>query len=116
LLQRFGIDDPRWQTLGWLLLAACAVVLLTVSAWILYQRPRLDPARKLWNRALRHLRRRRIDCPDWEAPLALAKRLQREHPEIGAAMQEVARQYLAARYGRAPNHLNALRQAVNRLP
>jgi len=115
LLQRFGIDNPRWQTFGWLLLATCGAVLLAVSAWILYQRPRLDPARKLWNKALRRLKRRHIGCADWEAPLALAERLQRAHPEVGGAMAEIARQYVAARYGRNPNNLHALRQAVDRL-
>lgn len=116
LLQQFGIDNPRLQTFGALLLGAFGTVFLGISAWILYHRPRLDPARKLWNRALRHLRRRGIDYANWEAPLALAARLQREHPEIGTAIEEVARQYVAARYGRNPINLEKLRQAVHDLP
>lgn len=116
LLRHFGINDPRWQTFGALLFGVFGAVFLGICGWILYHRPRLDPAKKLWNRALRYLRRRRINCADWEAPLALAARLQREHPEIGAAMAEVARHYVAARYGRGPTNLKKLRQAVIDLP
>ncbi|MBS1197365.1 MAG: Transglutaminase-like protein [Proteobacteria bacterium] len=115
-LQGLGIEDPRWQTLGMIMLGVSAAILLAVSAWILYHRPRLDPARKLWNQALRHLHRSSIDCADWEAPLELATRLQRKHPEIGRAFEEVARLYVAARYGRGPINLEKLRQAVKDLP
>lgn len=116
LLQHLGIDHPHWQTLAGLLFGAGGTVLLVTTGWVLYHRPRLDPSRKLWNRALAHLRRRGITCTDWEAPLALVSRLRHESPEMGKAMAEVARLYVAARYGRGPINLKALRQAVSDLP
>lgn len=115
LLHSLGFENPQWQTFGSLLLGVFAVFFFGVSAWILYQRPRIDPARQLWDQALRQLRRHRIECAEWEAPLALAGRLQAEHPEVGRAMAEVARHYLAARYGRGPINLERLRQAVDDL-
>lgn len=115
-LRRFGIEKPRIQTFVVLLSVALGGVFLALSVWILHQRPRRDPAQQCWVRALQRLRRRGIDCPDWEAPLALAARLEREQPEIAAAMAEVVRHYIAARYGGAPTNLKKLRQAVIDLP
>lgn len=112
LLSRLGFAETDWRTLATALAAACGVVLLAVTAWTLYRRPRIDPARLLWNQALAHLRRRHIDCPAWEAPLALAKRMEHGRPEIAGAMAEVAHLYCAARYGRDPADLEALRRAV----
>lgn len=111
-LARLGLPDADWQTLTTLLFAACAVVLLAVTAWTLYHRPRPDPARRLWNQALRRLQRRRIASAPWETPLALAARLRAEQPEVGATMAVIAECYCTARYGPGPADLKALRRAV----
>ena len=116
LLSRLGWPDADWRSLATALFGLCALALTLVAAWAFYQRPRIDPAQRLWRRALRKLRRRRIDCPPWETPLALVSRLQREHPEIAGAWQEAALCYCVARYGPAPADLDALRRALARLP
>ncbi|MGE5384990.1 MAG: DUF3488 and DUF4129 domain-containing transglutaminase family protein [Betaproteobacteria bacterium] len=116
LLSRLGFAEIDWRTLAGLLVGTGTLVLAMISAWTLYRRPRLDPARRLWSRALRQLRRRGITCHDWEAPLALAKRLGVEKPEIGAAMNAVATAYCAVRYGREPADIEILRRAVKALP
>jgi len=116
LLSRLGLSATDWKALGSLLAGVCALLLLLLSAWTLYHRPRIDPARRLWNQALRHLKRRRIAVAAWEAPLALADRLEREHPRVGAAFREVAERYCAARYGNDESALMALKTAVDALP
>jgi len=112
LLRRLGLPDTDWQTLAKLMFAACAVVLLGVSAWTLAHRPRLDPAQRIWLRAKRRLVRRGIACPDWEAPLALAARIADEHPRLALAMRGLAEEYAAARYGSGPADLGRLRRAL----
>ncbi|HRE15686.1 MAG TPA: DUF3488 and transglutaminase-like domain-containing protein [Rhodocyclaceae bacterium] len=116
LLSRLGLPNTDWQTLGALLAGVCALLLLAISAWTLYHQPRVDPARRLWLRALRHLRRRQIVAAAWEAPLALAARVEREHPALGAAFRRIAEHYCAARYGTDQSALPALKSAVDALP
>lgn len=116
LLSRLGLPDADWRTLAVLLFGACGAVLLAVTAWTLYHRPHIDPARRLWNRALKKLKRRHIVCATWETPLALAARLGHEHPEIGDAMTVVAECYCVARYGPGAGDIQALRRAISALP
>jgi hypothetical protein len=116
LLTRLGLPDPDWRTLTPILVAACIGVLLVVTAWILFRRPRLDPAQRLWHRALKRLERRRATCEPWETPLAFARRLRKERPELAPALEAVATAYCQARYGAGPADLHALRAAVARLP
>lgn len=115
-LTRLGLPDPDWRSLVPVLLAACSAVLLGVTAWALYRRPRLDPAQRLWHRALRRLRRRKVAFEPWETPLALARRLRAERPELAAPLEAAAAAYCQARYGAGPADLRALRAAVARLP
>lgn len=116
LLARLGLPDPEWHTMAWLLVVACATTLLAVAGWALYQRPPRDPALQLWRLALRRLQRREIHCEPGETPLALAKRLQQERPELAEAMKTVATAYCNARYSAdtatRAMHLHALRRAV----
>lgn len=116
LISRLGLPDPDWQNLVTLLLAACGGLLLAVSAWILYQRPRPDPAQRLWQQALARLRRAQVVCEAWETPFAFASRLQAERPELGPAVDAIAAAYCKARYGTGPADLAILRAAIARLP
>ncbi|HOX59873.1 MAG TPA: DUF4129 domain-containing protein, partial [Verrucomicrobiota bacterium] len=94
----------------------CGTLLLAITAWALYQRPRLDPAGRLWQKALRRLARRQVNCPPWETPLALARRLEDERPALAPAVLEVVDAYLQARYSGIPDDLKKLRAAIRRLP
>lgn len=116
LLTRLGLPDPDWRNLVPVLLLACGGVLLAVSAWTLYRRPRLDPAQRLWQKALNRLRHRNLTCEPWETPLAFARRLRLERPDLAPALEAVAAAYCRARYGAGPKDLDALRAAVARLP
>jgi len=116
LLTRLGLPDPDWRNLAPVLLAACGGVLLAVTAWTLYRRPRLDPAQRLWQQALNRLQRRKVACEPWETPLALASRLRTERPELAPALEVAAAAYCRARYGAGPVDLHGLRAAIARLP
>jgi transglutaminase-like putative cysteine protease len=115
-LSRLGWPDPDWQSLASLLLAACGGMLLAVATWILRRPPAFDPARRLWQQALKRLGRREVTCEPWETPLAFADRLRTERPDLAPALEVVARAYCRARYGAGPADLHALRAAIARLP
>ena len=116
LLARLGLPDADWRKLVTLLGLCCALLLGGIAAWVLYQRPRHDPASRLWHKALRHLARRQVNCAPWETPNALLRRVQIEQPMLAEAFGRVVITYLEARYGRQPNNLNPLREAIARLP
>ena len=116
LLSHLGLPDADWRRLAFVLAAVCALLLAGVTAWTLYQRPRTDPANRLWQRALHHLRRRQVDCAPWETPLALLARVESTHPAWAPAFRRVVDAYLGARYGEQQHQLDVLRQAVKQLP
>lgn len=115
-LSRLGLPDPDWRNLVPILVAACGGILLAVTAWTLYRRPRLDPAQRLWHKALRRLRRRKVSCEAWETPLALAMRLRTERPELAPTLEAAALAYCRARYGPGPADLQDLKAAIAQLP
>lgn len=116
LLSRLGLPDTDWRSLAGILGAVCALLLAAITAWTLYQKPRRDPALRLWQRALRHLARRQVHCAPWETPEAVARRVEAERPELAAAFRRVVDAYLQARYGAAAPTLTILRDAVAQLP
>ena len=115
LLSRLGLPETDWRSLATVLGIACSLLVAAMTAWTLYQRPAIDPARRLWLTALRQLARRQVDCAPWETPTALAQRVREQRPELAETFQNVVDAYLQARYGKSNNNLNALREAVARL-
>ena len=115
LLSRLGLPDTDWRSLATALGIACGLLTATLTAWSLHRRPKTDPALRLWQKALRRLARRQVDCAPWDTPLALAERVRTQCPELAEAFQAVVDAYLKARYGNAPNHLKTLRAAVAQL-
>jgi transglutaminase-like putative cysteine protease len=116
LLARLGMPDADWRKLAAALAIVCGVLLLAVTAWTLHQRPRLDPAARLWQKALRRLARSKVNCAPWETPLALLQRVETEHPSLAPALREIVVAYLQARYSGIPDDLTTLRAALARLP
>lgn len=115
LLSRLGLPDADWRNLATLLGLATGLLIAATTAWTLYQKPHHDPARRLWHKALRHLARRQVNCAPWETPLALAYRVQREHPMLAEPVDRVVEAYLQARYS-TDHDLKTLREAIARLP
>lgn len=116
LLARFGLREADWHGLAIALGVACSLLVAGLTAWTIYHRPRRPPALRLWHTALRHLIRRKVDCPPWETPLALAARVGAMHPELDEPFRRVVDAYLLARYGPDDNNLQDLRDAIARLP
>lgn len=114
-LARLGIEAD-WQSLALALGLSCGLILAAITAWTLYQKPRSDPAVRLWQKALRHLARRQVDYAPWETPQALARRVRDECPDLAEAFDRVVEAYLPARYGVAPPDLKTLRERVAQLP
>ena len=114
LLARLGLPEADWRSLATLLGTICSLLVAALMAWAIIQRPRRDPALRLWHTALRHLARRQVDCPPWETPLDLACRVAQQCPELAAPFQRVVDAYLLARYG-TDNNLTALREAIAQL-
>ncbi|MBL8449769.1 MAG: DUF3488 domain-containing transglutaminase family protein [Dechloromonas sp.] len=106
-----GLPDADWRGLVALLAAACGLGVLILVAWALAVRPPADPALRLWRRALRRLERRQVSPRPGETPLALARRLARERPDLAAPVQRLAEAYCIARYGPRPD-LAELRAAL----
>jgi transglutaminase-like putative cysteine protease len=115
LLTRLGMPETDWRSLATMLGIVCSVLVAAMTAWTLLQRPRLDPALRLWQKALRQLARRQVDCAAWETPMALAQRVREQRPELAEAFQNVVDAYLLARYGQSNNDLKPLREAIARL-
>jgi hypothetical protein len=98
-LSKLGLSNPSWQRITITLIAVMAVMLLVLTLWLLQARPdTADPAWKLWRKALRHLEKQGVKTRTWETPLALAKRLQTERPELAESVLAIARLVCAARY------------------
>ena len=116
LLARLGMPDGDWRNLAATLAIICAGLLLAITAWSLYQRPRLDPAARLWQKALRRLAGSQVNCAPWESPLALLERVENDHPTLAPALREVVGAYLQARYSGVSDNLTTLRSAIARLP
>ncbi len=116
LLSHLGLPDADWRSLATVLGIVCSLLLAGITAWTLYQKPRHDPATRLWHKALRQLARRQVNYAPWETPLALAQRVQRERPELAEPFNHVVEAYLLARYGKNNNDLQTLRTAIAQLP
>jgi hypothetical protein len=116
LLNRLGFPEIDWKTLAILLGLISSGLLLLLTGSLLYQRSSADPARKLWEKALRRLARRQVNCAPWETPSALIRRLRIEHPDLAEAYAPVALAYLNTRYGNQSEYLPILQRAVAKLP
>ena len=115
-LSRLGLTDTDWRSMATVLGLCCSLLLAIITLWTLYQKPSQDPALRLWHKALRHLARRQVNCAPWETPLALARRVQNERPELAEPFNHVVAAYIQARYGQNNSDLKTLRVAIAQLP
>jgi transglutaminase-like putative cysteine protease len=115
-LNQLGLANPDWKNLTALLATLIGLLLLSLTAWTLYARRRLDPIQRLWHRALKKIAKSKVNYEPWETPLALQRRINNEHPEIAPAFAAVVNAYLKARYSADPTDLEPLREAIAQLP
>ena len=102
LLASLGLNEPDWRSMTAVLSILCGAVMLGLTAWILRNRLRLDPAQAAWRRFTGRLARRGIVWRPWEGPLAFAERAAAAAPVHATGIGEIAALYAGLRYGPEP--------------
>lgn len=102
LLASLGLNEPDWRSMTAILSVLCAAVMLGLTAWILRNRLRVDPALAAWRRFTARLAKRGIVWRAWEGPQAFARRAARQAPTLAPRIDEIASLYARLRYGSAP--------------
>ena len=113
-LQQLGLADPDWKAMTAWLAGLCGMLLLALTAWVLWQRQRRDPAVVLWQRFAARLARRGVVWQPWEGPGDFAARAAAALPDQADAIRRFSADYAALRYSPAPpaDGLRALRRAL----
>ena len=109
LLASLGLNEPDWRSMTAVLSVLCGGVMLALTAWVLRNRLRVDPALAAWRRFAARLARRGIAWQPWEGPLEFAKRAARQAPAHAASIEAIAALYARLRYGPAPQSGDLLR-------
>jgi transglutaminase-like putative cysteine protease len=101
-LQSLGLNDPDWRTMTAVLAVFSGGVLLILTAWILYQRVQIDPARRAWLRFTKRLVARQIVWHEWEGPHDFARRAADALPAHAETIHAIAHRYARLRYAATP--------------
>jgi hypothetical protein len=102
LLAGFGMSQPDWRSMTAVLSVLCGCLMLALTAWILRNRLRVDPALAAWRRFTARLARRGIVWQAWEGPLAFAARAAAQDPLHAEGIHRIAALYARLRYAPAP--------------
>jgi hypothetical protein len=112
-LSRLGMAAPDWRKMTATLAVLCGIVLLALAGGLLYRRPRLDPAARLWRKLGRRLARRGLARQDWEGPCDYARRVAAARPEHGDEIIAISLLYAGLRYGQCePSRIDELRRRI----
>jgi protein-glutamine gamma-glutamyltransferase len=108
-LQSLGFKSPDWQEMTAALAALCGAFLLLLTAWILYQRKRVDPAIRAWLKFTQRLGKRGVQWNAWEDPLVFSERAANALPAHAESIRSIAKDYANLRYAAptAQNDANA---------
>jgi transglutaminase-like putative cysteine protease len=111
VLSRVGIDEATWRTLGLVLIATTAVIMIALLPLMLRSLGAgiQDPAKRAYERFCAKLRRRGLPRASTEGPSAYAARLVRQRPELAASVGAITALYIALRYG-VEKRITALRE------
>jgi transglutaminase-like putative cysteine protease len=119
LLQRFGIDEPDWQHLGFALVAALTAFFAVLTAYLGWRfRPRShDPVAAVYEQLCRKLARHDLPRLPHEGPTDYVARVLRAQPQLAPQLAEARALYVNLRYGPAPlaSELSRLKFLVNQL-
>jgi transglutaminase-like putative cysteine protease len=118
LLSRFGFGQIDWRGMTITMISALTLLMMTVSAWYLWQRWRaIDPLSRVYRRFCRKLARSGLPRRQHEGPLAFTERVAAARPDLAPQVNRIGRLYAALRYDRTGSSmdLHQLRQWVNQL-
>lgn len=103
MLARFGMKQPSWETMTFMLFWSVGGVLLLVALWLLRGMRREDAVQKAWLRFCGKLERRGFARSRTEGPLDYSNRVSRQLPLKEDTVRAIAALYVELRYGPAPD-------------
>jgi transglutaminase-like putative cysteine protease len=119
LLERLGIDEPDWRTLGLGLAGGLALFFVGLTAYVTwrYRPPPRDWPARLHAEVAQRLARRGLVPGASEGPVAFLERAEAACPDLARALREIRILYAAQRYGPSPREadLQRLKHLVNAL-
>ena len=119
LLERLGVDDPDWRTLGFGMAASLAAFFVVLSAYLAwrFRPPARDWPARLHDVVRRRLVRRGLHPQASEGPVAFLERAAAACPDLAADLVQIRDVYVDLRYGPLPTDadLRRLKHLVNRL-
>jgi transglutaminase-like putative cysteine protease len=119
LLERLGVDDPDWRTLGLGMAASLAAFFVALSAYLAwrFRPPARDWPARLHDVVRRRLVRRGLRPQASEGPVAFLERAAAACPDLAADLAQIRNVYVDLRYGPLPtdSDLRRLKHLVNRL-
>lgn len=117
LMSRLGLGHLDWRGMIGLMSGLLAVLLLMITAWLLWRRPkREDPVVKLYQRFCNKLAGRGIEREKSEGPLNFARRVSKLRPDLADEVHLITNYYQQMRYGskRPVEWLPVMLSAVNK--
>jgi transglutaminase-like putative cysteine protease len=119
LMQRLGVAEPDWRTLGLGLAGSLAMFFASLSAYMTwrYRPPPRDWPARLHDVAVRRLRKRGLVLRSAEGPIAFLQRAETACPDLARQLREIRLLYASERYGPRPRpaDLQRLKHLVNAL-
>ena len=119
LLERLGIREPDWRSLGLGLAASLAVFFVALSAYLgwKFRGPTRDWPARLHEITIRRLRKRGLRPGPIEGPVAFLDRAAAACPDLATRIRDIRNLYVALRYGPSPTlaDLRRLKYLVNGL-
>lgn len=98
VLSKLGMPEPDWKKMTAWLAGLCGVLILGLVLNAMRERAQVDATARLWQAFMRKLVRKGITLPPWMGPEALAQHASTQLPQHAAAIQDIARAYIALRY------------------
>jgi transglutaminase-like putative cysteine protease len=115
LLTHLGLGMRSWQAIALGMAAGVGVMFFLVGLWVLHKNTRnRDRTVRAYQRFCNKLARCGIRRAPWEGPAAFAARVAAQRPDLGEAVNDISRLYMALRYGGRPleNGLHHLKHRV----